>query len=292
MNGRVCAVTGASSGLGFETALALARMDATVVLLCRSEERGALACEQITAQTGNASMHVVHCDHANLDTVRDAASALLARFDALHVLVNNAGLMLMQRRITVDGLEETFQVNHLAGFLLTTLLRERLAASSPARVVTVSSLAHHVGSIRFDDLQSEHGYDGWHVYGRSKLCNLLFTYELARRLEGSGVTANAAHPGLVRTAFGRNNGPATDALMRVAQLTPLAVSPRRGARTQAWLASAPELEGVSRSYFHGHRERRSSRASHDRDAQRRLWTASEQMLEASVGAAQRAFDAG
>ncbi len=278
MRGRVCAVTGASSGLGFETALALARMGATVALLCRSEQRGAQARERIAALTGSSDLHVVHCDHANLDTVRAAAAELLERFDALHVLVNNAGLMLMQRRITVDELEETFQVNHLGAFLLTTLLRERLAASAPARVVTVSSAAHRYAPLDFDDLQLVRAYDGWTAYARSKLANVLFTYELARRLDGSGVTANALHPGMVRTAFGHDTAGVMRALMTLSQLPPFGVSPRRGARTQVWLASAPEVQDVSGRYFVRGRARRSSRASRDRDAQGRLWAASEQML--------------
>lgn len=278
MQGRVCAVTGASSGLGFETALALARMGATVALLCRSEQRGAQARERIAALTGSSDLHVVHCDHANLDTVRAAAAELLERFDALHVLVNNAGLMLAQRRITVDELEETFQVNHLGAFLLTALLRERLEASAPARVVTVSSAAHRYAPLDFDDLQAERAYDGWTAYAHSKLANVLFTYELARRLDGSGVTANTLHPGMVRTAFGRDTVGAMRVLMTLSQLPPFGVSPRRGARTQVWLASAPEVEGVSGRYFVRGRARRSSRASRDRDAQRRLWTASEQLL--------------
>jgi len=284
VRGRVCAVTGASSGLGFETALALARMGATVALLCRSEQRGAQARERIAALTGSSDLHVVHCDHANLDTVRAAAAELLERFDALHVLVNNAGLMLMQRRITVDELEETFQVNHLSAFLLTTLLRERLTASAPARIVTVSSAAHRYAPLDFDDLQSVHAYDGWTAYARSKLANVLFTHELARRLDGSGVTANALHPGMVRTAFGHDTVGAMRALMMLSQLPPFGVSPRRGARTQVWLASAPEVAEVSGRYFVGGRARRSSRASRDRDAQGRLWAASEQLL-AEPGAA-------
>ncbi len=278
MQGRVCAITGASSGLGFETALTLARMGATVALLCRSEERGAQARERIAAQTGSTALHVVHCDHANLDTVRAAAAELLERFDALHVLVNNAGLMLMQRRITVDELEETFQVNHLGAFLLTALLRERLAASAPARVVTVASAAHRYAPLDFDDLQLVRAYDGWTAYARSKLANVLFTYELARRLDGSGVTANTLHPGMVRTAFGHDTAGAMRALMTLSQLPPFGVSPRRGARTQVRLASAPELEGVSGRYFVRGRARRSSRASRDRDAQGRLWAASAQLL--------------
>jgi len=278
MHGRVCAITGASSGLGFETALALARMGATVALLCRDEQRGAQAGERIAARTGSEALHVVRCDHASLQSVRSAAGELLARFDALHVVVHNAGLMLTQPRITVDGLEETFQVNHLSAFLLTALLRERLAASARARVVTVSSLAHTAATLDLDDLQCARGYDGWSAYARSKLANVLFTYELARRLEGCGVTANALHPGLVRTGFGHNNGAGTRALVALMQIPPLAVSARRGARTQVWLASSPEIEGVSGRYFGGCRERRSSRASYDRDAQRRLWEASEALL--------------
>jgi len=278
VHGRVCAVTGASSGLGFETALALARMGATVALLCRSEERGARARDLIAAQTGSDALHVVRCDHANLDTVRAAAGELLERFDALHVLVHNAGLMLTQRRITVDDLEETFQVNHLSAFLLTALLRERLAASAPARVVTVSSAAHRAGALDFADLQSVYPYDGWTVYARSKLANVLFTYELARRLESSGVTANTLHPGLVRTGFGHNNGAVMRAFMTLMQVPPLAVSPRRGARTQVWLASSPAVAGVSGRYFVRRRARRSSRISYDRDAQQRLWGASEELL--------------
>ena len=287
MAGRVCAITGASSGLGYETALALARKGATVVLLCRSVERGAAACERIAAATGNDDLHVIACDLANLDTVHAAAGELLARFDTLHVLVNNAGLMLMQRRITVDGLEETFQVNHLGGFLLTDLLRDRLVASAPARVVTVSSFGHRGTGMDFDDLQSERFYDGFAVYCRSKLANVMFTYELARRLDGTGVTANTLHPGFVRTGFGHGSGAVMRVLLTLSQVPPLGVSARRGARTQVWLASAPAVEDVSGRYFHGHRARRSSRISYDEAAQRRLWEASEALLarsgDATVG---------
>ena len=196
MTGRVCAITGASSGLGYETALALAGMGATVALLCRSTERGEAARQRIVAATANPDVHVVACDLANLDTVRAAAGELRDRFDALHVLVNNAGLMIMQRRITVDGLEETLQVNHLGAFLLTALLRERLADSAPARVVTVSSFGHRGTALDFEDLQSERFYDGFGVYCRSKLANVLFTYELARRAGGHRRDREHAAPGL------------------------------------------------------------------------------------------------
>ena len=274
MIGRVCAITGASSGLGFETALELARRGATVAMLCRSSERGEAARERIVQRSANADVHVVRCDHADLESVRAAAADLQRRFDALHVLVNNAGLMLSQHEITIDGVEHTFQVNHLSAFLLTALLRERLQRSAPSRIVTVSSLAHTGARLEFSDLQGEHAYSGWNAYARSKLANVLFTYELARQLEGSGVTANALHPGLVRSGFGRNNGFAMRALMTAVQLPPLAVSVRRGARTQIYLASSPEVEGSSGRYFAGCRERRSSKLSYDVESQRRLWEAS------------------
>jgi len=282
MTGRVCAITGASSGLGYETALALAGQGATVALLCRSPERGEAARARIAAATGHDDLHVVACDHANLDSARDAARALLARFDALHVLVHNAGLMVFQRRITVDGHEETFQVNHLSAFALTALLRERLQASAPARVITVSSIAHRMARLDFGDLQSERLYDGFSVYARSKLANVLFTYELARRLEGTGVTANTLHPGLVRTGFGHNNGRAARAFMTLSQLPPLATTPRRGARTQVWLAGADAVQDTSGRYFVGRRARRSSRASRDRAAQGRLWEVSEKLTRSGA----------
>jgi len=277
MRGRVCAITGASSGLGYETALALAKNEATVLVLCRSTERGADARRRIADRTGHDDLHVIACDNANLDTVRAAAAEIADRFDRLDVLVHNAGLMLMQRQITVDGLEHTFQVNHLSAFLLTALLREQIEHAK-GRVVVVSSLAHNGARLDFEDLQLERHYSGWDAYARSKLANVLFAYELARRLEGTGVTANALHPGLVRTGFARNNGLGMRALMTVMQLPPLAVSPRRGARTQVHLAASPEVEGVSGRYFAGCRERRSSAASYDEQAQRALWEASEKLV--------------
>lgn len=278
LSGRVCAITGASSGLGFETAHALARMGASIALLCRSQDRGEHARLRIVAQTGNTAVRVVRCDHPSFDSVQAAAGELLVRYDALDVLVHNAGLMLSQPRTTIDGLEETLQVNHLSAFLLTALLRDRLVASTDARVVTVSSLAHLGAALDFEDLQCERAYDGWTAYARSKLANVLFSYELARRLQDLGVTSNALHPGLVRSGFGHNNGAGMRALMTLVQLPPLAVSVRRGARTQIWLASSPAIEGVSGRYFGGCRERRSSRRSYDRGAQRRLWEASETLL--------------
>jgi len=276
--GRVCAITGASSGLGFETALELARMGATVAMLCRSSERGEAARERVVQRSANADVHVVRCDHADLDSVRAAAADLQRRFDALHVLVNNAGLMLSQREITIDGVEHTFQVNHLSAFLLTTLLRERLQRSAPSRIVTVSSLAHTGARLDFSDLQFAYGYNGWDAYARSKLANVLFTYELARRLQGTSVTANALHPGLVRSGFGRNNGLAMRALMTAIQLPPLAASARRGARTQIYLASSSEVQRSSGRYFAACRERRSAARSYDVEAQRRLWEASEGLI--------------
>jgi NAD(P)-dependent dehydrogenase (short-subunit alcohol dehydrogenase family) len=284
MAGRVCAITGASSGLGYETALALAGEGATVALLCRSTERGERARAQIATATGNEDLHVVACDHANLDTVRAAAAELLGRFGALHVLVNNAGLMLMQRRITVDGHEETFQVNHLGAFLLTALLRERLEASAPARVITVSSIAHRAARLQFGDLQSERLYEGFSVYARSKLANVLFTYELQRRLaDRHAAVAVAAHPGASNTELSRNLPSVLKPL--VAAFSPLlGQSAAMGALPTLRAATDPGALGGQYFGPDGFAEQRgypkvvaSSEKSHDLALQRRLWTVSEEL---------------
>src|SRR6266704_3470316 len=248
LRGRVCLVTGATSGIGRVTAEELAGMGATTLLVARDAERGERARRQIAATTGN---------------------------HRLHVLVNNAGLVLYRRRATEDGLEWTFAVNHLAPFLLTNLLLDLLRASAPSRVVTVTSGAQALGRIDFEDLQGERRYRGQRAYNQSKLANVMFTYELARRTEGTGVTATCVHPGVVRTSFGSGGPP----LYRV--LTPLArpvmKGPGQGADTVVWLASSPEVEGVNGRYFTRRRAIRSSKRSYDQDAARRLWEVSERL---------------
>ena len=211
-------------------------------------------------------------DLASLAQVRRLAADLASKLERIDVLVNNAGAIHTTRKVTVDGLEMTFAVNHLAPFLLTNLLLPRLAASAPARVVTVASDAHRVGPLDFGDLQAERGYAAMMVYGRSKLCNILFAAELARRLAGTGVTSNSLHPGVVATGFGRNDAGWLSAGVKL--LAPLFISPGKGARTSLHLATSPEVEGLTGRYFKDSRPARPSRAALDEVAAKRLWEAS------------------
>jgi retinol dehydrogenase-12 len=275
MRGRVCVITGASSGIGRATALAIARQGATLGLVCRDRGRGEETVAEIAAQTGNRDVTLFLADLAVQAEVRRVAADLLARLPRIHVLVNNAGVVNLRRTTTVDGIETVFAVNHLAYFLLTALLLERLRESAPARIVNVASDAHRWGPMRFDDLGWAQGYKPMRVYGQSKLANVLFTYELARRIEGSGVTANCCHPGAVATRLGHNNGRIATILTGL--LAPFFRSPAQGAATSVHLASSPAVEGVSGRYFSNCREARSSRASQDPEAARRLWQVSASM---------------
>ena len=282
MRGKVCVVTGANSGIGKETVLALARMGATVVLVCRSESRGTEALNDIKAQTGNDAVSLVVADFSSQQQVRGAAQAILAQCDRLDVLVNNAGVTPWQRRVTAEnGLELIFAVNHLAPFLLTNLLLDRLKASAPARVVNVSSGAHRRVTLDFDDLQNEQRYVPFDVYSQSKLSNVYFTYELARRLEDTGVTANCLHPGVVSTALFRHLPPFLGIAVKLAR--PLLLTPAQGADTVVYLAAAPEVAEVSGRFFERREAVESSAASYDVAAARRLWEASEALTAESAG---------
>ena len=278
MHGRVCVVTGASSGIGRATALGLAARGATLVLVCRDEARGNAVAEEIARAGCEGSATLLLADLASQTQVRAVAAEIRARFERVHVLINNAGVAgARPRRTTAEGLERTFAVNHLAPFLLTTLLLDRLEAGAPARVVTVSSAAHRFFALDFDDLQDERRYSPFRAYARSKLANVLFTHELARRLEGSGVSANCLHPGVVATNIFRDS----PRLLRALFAGPLALSPERGADTVLYLASAPEVAGASGRYFVRRRPVRPSRAARDSNAARRLWQASEALTAAS-----------
>ncbi len=277
LQGRVCLVTGATSGIGRAAARALAGLGAELVLLCRDRGRGEETARWIQRETGNTKVDLLLADLASQAEVRRAAREFLAAGRPLHVLLNNAGLILRRRSETVDGIETTFAVNHLAYFLLTNLLLERLKQSAPARVVNVASGAHRMagGRIRFADLGFREGYSAMRVYGHSKLANILFTRELARRLEGTRVTASCMHPGFVGSNFGKNNGPLEALLMTLGR--PFARSPERGADTAVWLCASPEVEGRSGGYWYDRRETRpNAAASNDEDA-RRLWEASARM---------------
>ena len=283
MTGRTVLVTGGNTGIGLETVRALAGLGATVVLTSRDPAKGAAAAADVDRTSGGPPVACMHLDLASLASVRAFAAGFLERYDALHVLVNNAGLVLAGRRETEDGFEMTFGVNHLGPFLLTDLLLDRLRASAPARIVNVSSDAHRMANgLDFDDLQATTGYQGMSAYARSKLANLWFTTELARRLEGSGVTANAVHPGVVRTAFGQ--GGDTRWLALLYRLTgPFMRSPANGARTTVYVASAPELEGVSGRYYADSRPQDPSPAALDPVSAARLWVVSEELVAKAGG---------
>ncbi len=269
MSGKVCVVTGANTGIGLETARGLAEMNACVILACRDLERGQAALADLKSRSKDSNVEVMPLDLASQESIRDFAGALRDKFDRLDVLVNNAATVPVERELTADGLEMQFGVNHIGPFLLTHLLLDLLKAGAPSRIVNVASNAHENARMDFDDLQSERKYTFFRVYGRSKLANVLFTYELARRLEGSGVTANCLHPGGVRTKILRNmRGPLG---FVVKYGTYVLMSPRRGAKTSVYLASSPEVEGVSGKYFVKCREVASSERSRDEADAKRLW---------------------
>lgn len=270
MRGKVCLVTGANAGIGFHTALALSRQGARVVLACRDRAKGESALADIRRLSGSAEAELLPLDLASFASVRAAALEFHRRHDRLHVLVNNAGLYRRQRQSTADGFELTFQSNHLGHFLLTHLLLDLLKASAPARIVNVSSNAHRSGMMRWDDLQAEKSYDGMAVYAQSKLANILFTYELARRLKGTRVTANCLHPGVIASEFFRDmpwlvRGP----------LSLVLTSPEKGARPSIRAASDPGLDSVTGKYFYKSVEGDSIPESHDAAAALRLWDLSE-----------------
>jgi NAD(P)-dependent dehydrogenase (short-subunit alcohol dehydrogenase family) len=274
LTGRTCVVTGASRGIGRATAVGLARLGAGLVLVCRRQEDGNAAVADVTAG-GASSADVVVADLSSQASIRAAAADIVARHPRLHVLVNNAGVIPRSREVTVDGLEMQFAVNHLAYFLLTNLLLEPLKRGAPSRIVVVSSGSHQGGRIDFDALQSERRYQPIRVYSMTKLANLLFTYELARRLDGTGVTVNAVHPGVIATRLLADylDLPVVGGTIAKA----FGAKPERGADTSIYVAASPEVAGVSGAYFVGRHEARSSPASYDQAAARRLWQVSAEL---------------
>lgn len=275
MKDKVVLITGATNGIGRVAALELAKMGARVVIVGRSREKTEAVRQEILAAGGYADGLLA--DLSVMDEVRQLAENFRAHYDRLDVLLNNAGAIFARRQITADGLEKTFALNHLSYFLLTHHLLGMLKASAPARIVNVSSDAHRSVQMNFDDLQHENSYgmNGFQAYGRSKLANVLFTYELARRLAGTGVTANALHPGFVATGFGRNMPGLMNRVMGI--MHRFALTPEQGAQTLIYLASSPEVEGITGKYFDKNRPVRSSPASYDETAQKRLWNISERL---------------
>jgi retinol dehydrogenase 12 len=283
MSGKTCLVTGATSGIGKETAARLAMLGATVIIVARTAARGETAGDEIRRRAPLARVEVLTADLSSLAQVRALAGEVLARHDRLDVLVNNAGVLTTRRQSTGDGWETTFATNHLGPFLLTGLLRGLLERSAPARVVTVSSAAHQqVRAIPWDDL-SRGGAPGAHrqAYPLSKLLNILFTAELARRLAGTGVTANCLHPGFVRTGLGRDVTGVLGAVVRL--VLPFQPGPAIGAETSVYLASAPEVAGVTGGYFVKCKRAEPSAPARDERAAARLWTLSEELAGLGAG---------
>ena len=272
MQGKICLVTGATSGIGRATALGLARQGALVVIAGRDAVRSQETLDSIRQETGNGRVESLLADFSSLAEVRRLAAEFRARHRRLHVLVNNAGAVFMERELTVDGFERTWAVNHLANFLLTLELKVLLEESSPARIVNVSSAMHAGRTIDLDNIEQEKSY-GVRGYGQSKLANVLFTYALARRLAGTGVTANCLHPGVVSTELMKPKGhPVIKVLMTLIQ--PFLTSPEKGAATSIYVASSPEIDGVSGKYFVNRKAVPSSPASYDEALQERIWNLS------------------
>ncbi len=273
MKDKICLVTGATSGIGAATALGLATLGATVVIVGRNADKCSREARKIQRKTGNKSVAFLVADLSIQSDIRRVAHEFNQHYERLDVLVNNAGGYFHERRLSADGLEMTFALNHLAYFLLTHLLMENLQASGTARVINVASRDHRAGQIDFDDLMAEKHYDRHKAYAQSKLANILFTYELARRRGGAGATVNALSPGLVRTNLGANNGWLRKKFLNL--ISRGRISTDEGADTPIYLASSPDLEGITGRYFIKRKETPSSDASYDRPVAERLWTVSE-----------------
>jgi len=286
MAGKTVIITGGNSGIGKAAAIALATAGARVVITARNEQRGQDAVADIAAASGSTQVELALFDLADLSSVRSGAADLLERCPRIDVLLNNAGLILSERQVSTDGFEATFAINHLGPFLLTDLLRDRLVASAPSRIVNVASTAHNFArrGMVFDDLMAERSYKPMEVYGRSKLANILFTAELAKRLEGTGVTANSLHPGSVNTGYARD-GDTTGFMawgVKVYAYLPISLTPEKGARTSVYLCSSPEVEGVSGRYFAKCKEKTPSTKARDATAAARLWQVSEDLISGAV----------
>jgi NAD(P)-dependent dehydrogenase (short-subunit alcohol dehydrogenase family) len=276
MNGKTVLITGASAGVGLHSAIGLAKLGAEVVMVGRNEQRTAQAVALVKSQTGNQSVSYLLADLSSLKDIHKLAGEFKDKYKKLDVLLNNAGAIFLSRKVSVDGYEMSLALNHLNYFLLTDLLLDMIKAGPSGRIVNVSSRAQYGGHVNFDDLQSRHGYNGMRVYSMSKLMNVLFTYELSRRLQGTNVTANCLHPGFVASNFAANNGWWVRLGMA---FMPQRISMEEGAKCSIFLASSPEVQGVSGKYFnYDLKEKRSSDESYDEAEAKRLWDVSEQLV--------------
>lgn len=269
MNGKVCLVTGATDGIGKVSARVLAELGAKVIIVGRNPEKSAIVLAELRSISGNENIDLLMADLAVMQEVRDLAEQVISRYDRIDVLLNNAGGYFTKHEITSDGLEMTFALNHMSYFLLTNKLMELLKYSAPARIVNVSSDAHYSVDIEFENLNGEQEYKAWKAYQKSKLANVLFTYELLKKVPGN-ITVNCLHPGFVATNFGHNNGGFFGPVLKIAQRIS-AIDPEEGAKTSIFLCSAPEVKGVSGKYFYKCQPKTSSRESRNMDTGKRLW---------------------
>jgi NAD(P)-dependent dehydrogenase (short-subunit alcohol dehydrogenase family) len=283
MNGKVAVITGSNIGIGLETAVGLAAKGATTVLACRNQEKAAAAAAEVKRRSGNDDVHVVPLDLGDLATVRACASIIEQSWPRLDVLVNNAGGIWTERQTTAQGFEQTFGVNHLGHFYLTNLLLPRLVASAPARIINVTSVGHHyaLGGMNWADLQLEHGYRAMGAYSQSKLANILFTRALARRLDPTQVSANAVHPGPVRSGFGMDGDMKGIVGLGNKVVRLFEISAKAGARTSIFVASDPSLEGKTGGYWVRRHPGHMSRAARDDTSAERLWDESERLLKSA-----------
>lgn len=278
MQGKVCLITGANSGIGKATALGLAQMGAMVVMVCRDRARGEEAQREIKTKSGNDAVDLLIADLSSQQSIRQLADTIRQRYPHLHVLINNAGAGFTQRQESVDGVEMTFAVNYLAPFLLTNVLLDVLKNSAPARIINVDSDNHRFVRLDMQDLQLKHRYGFLRAYGRSKLALLLFTYGLARQLQRTGITVNALEPGPTSTAFGQKGaGPVARMLLKF--VSSLFSSPEKGAQTSIYLASSPEVEAITGKYFVKSAPRRSSALSYNESLQHQLWEESARLVK-------------
>jgi NAD(P)-dependent dehydrogenase (short-subunit alcohol dehydrogenase family) len=273
LSGKVCCITGGTSGIGKETALELARLGAIIVLPVRNLELAEKVKQEIIEKTGNTNIDIMPCDMVSFVSIMSFAKAFIAKYDRLHILVNNAGIMERSRKVSRDGIELVFAVNHLAPFLLTTLLLETIKASAPSRIVNVASEAHKGGNLDFNDIEMKKQFNGWKAYSQSKLANILFTRKLSSMLIGTGVTANSLHPGVVATNIFTMIPPFLRPITKMFMLTPA-----QGAETTIYLASSPEVENITGEYFNKKKVALTSAKAQSADLADRLWKVSEQYI--------------
>ncbi len=269
MNGKVCLVTGATDGIGKVSARVLAEKGAKVIIVGRNPEKSATVLAELKSSSGNENIDLLMADLAVMQEVRDLAEQVISHYDRLDILLNNAGGYFAKHELTSDGLERTFALNHMSYFLLTNKLMELLKSSAPARIVNVSSDAHYGVDMDFENLNGEQEYKAWKAYQKSKLANVLFTYELLKKVPAD-ITVNCLHPGFVATNFGHNIGGFFGPVLKIAQRIS-AIDPEEGAKTSIFLCSAPEVKGVSGKYFYKCQPKTSSRESRNMDTGKRLW---------------------